>query len=138
MHASRNASERLPELLKNQTAETSLASIAVERERWWHEMRNRQASCGETGIGVLMTAGDTVLNRILFAAYSSAPIPRSTGNKVFTRTFRAEREELYSRSLAFYKDKKPSWPIIPGAIRVWLQHQCELIEFRRIVPECSE
>jgi hypothetical protein len=30
------------------------------------------------------------------------------------------------------------WPIIPGAIRVWLQQQCELIEFRGIVPECSE
>jgi hypothetical protein len=29
------------------------------------------------------------------------------------------------------------WPIIPGAIRVWLQQECELIEFRGIVPECS-
>jgi hypothetical protein len=49
MPASRNASERLPELLKNQTAETSLASIAVERERWWHEMRNRQAKLWRNG-----------------------------------------------------------------------------------------
>jgi len=30
------------------------------------------------------------------------------------------------------------WPIIPAAIRLWLQQQCELIEFRGIVPECSE
>jgi hypothetical protein len=33
-----------PELLKHQTAEDRLASIAVERERWWHEMRDRQAN----------------------------------------------------------------------------------------------
>jgi hypothetical protein len=30
------------------------------------------------------------------------------------------------------------WPVIPAAIRLWLQQQCELIEFRGIVPECSE
>jgi hypothetical protein len=30
------------------------------------------------------------------------------------------------------------WPIIPATIRLWLQQQCELIEFRGIVPECSE
>src|ERR1700758_3987093 len=43
MHASRNASERFPELLKHQTAENRLASIAEEREKWWHEMRDRHA-----------------------------------------------------------------------------------------------
>jgi hypothetical protein len=32
-----------PELLKHQTAEDRLASIAVERETWWQEMRERQA-----------------------------------------------------------------------------------------------
>jgi hypothetical protein len=32
-----------PELLKHQTAEDRLTSIAVERERWWQEMRLRQA-----------------------------------------------------------------------------------------------
>jgi hypothetical protein len=32
-----------PELLKHQTAEERLASIADERARWWHEMRNRHA-----------------------------------------------------------------------------------------------
>src|SRR5260370_37474937 len=31
------------ELLKHQTAEDRLASIAVERETWWQEMRERQA-----------------------------------------------------------------------------------------------
>jgi hypothetical protein len=33
-----------PELLKHQTAEERLASIADERARWWHEMRDRQAN----------------------------------------------------------------------------------------------
>jgi hypothetical protein len=32
-----------PELRKHQTAEDRLASIAVEREAWWQEMRDRQA-----------------------------------------------------------------------------------------------
>ena len=32
-----------PELRKHQTAESRLASIAVEREAWWQEMRDRQA-----------------------------------------------------------------------------------------------
>jgi hypothetical protein len=30
------------------------------------------------------------------------------------------------------------WPVIPAAIRLWLQQHCELIEFRVIVPDCSE
>ena len=32
-----------PELLKHQTAEDRLASIAAQREMWWQEMRERQA-----------------------------------------------------------------------------------------------
>ena len=32
-----------PELIKHQTAEERLASIADERERWWQEMRDRHA-----------------------------------------------------------------------------------------------
>src|SRR5262249_25401562 len=32
-----------PELLKHQTAEERLASIADERERWWQQMRYRHA-----------------------------------------------------------------------------------------------
>jgi hypothetical protein len=32
-----------PELLNYQTAEERLASIADERETWWHEMRDRHA-----------------------------------------------------------------------------------------------
>ena len=32
-----------PELLKHQTAEERLATIAVERETWWQEMRDRHA-----------------------------------------------------------------------------------------------
>jgi hypothetical protein len=32
-----------PELLKHQTAEERLASIADERQKWWHEMRDRHA-----------------------------------------------------------------------------------------------
>ena len=32
-----------PELVKHQAAEDRLASIAVERETWWQEMRERQA-----------------------------------------------------------------------------------------------
>jgi hypothetical protein len=28
-----------------------------------------------------------------------------------------------------------SWPIIPIRIRLWLQQQCELTEFRGIVPD---
>src|ERR1700758_3392921 len=32
-----------PELLKQQTAEERLASIADEREKWWQEMRDRHA-----------------------------------------------------------------------------------------------
>ena len=32
-----------PELLKHQTAEERLASIADERETWWHLMRDRHA-----------------------------------------------------------------------------------------------
>jgi hypothetical protein len=32
-----------PEVLKHQTAEDRLASIADERERWWYEMRDRHA-----------------------------------------------------------------------------------------------
>lgn len=32
-----------PELLKHQTADDRLASIAVERETWWQEMRDRHA-----------------------------------------------------------------------------------------------
>lgn len=43
MRAWRNASKRFPELLKHQTAEERLASIAVERETWWQRMRERQA-----------------------------------------------------------------------------------------------
>jgi len=27
------------------------------------------------------------------------------------------------------------WPLIPVAIRLWLQQECELIEFRGIVPD---
>jgi hypothetical protein len=30
------------------------------------------------------------------------------------------------------------WPTIPVAIRLWLQQQCELTEFRGIVPDYSE
>jgi hypothetical protein len=37
-----------PELVKHQTAEERLASIADERERWWHEMRDRQAKLSKT------------------------------------------------------------------------------------------
>jgi len=33
-----------PELVKHQTAEDRLASIAVERGTWWREMRERQAA----------------------------------------------------------------------------------------------
>jgi hypothetical protein len=29
------------------------------------------------------------------------------------------------------------WPVIPAAIRLWLQRQRELIEFRGIVPDGS-
>src|SRR5260370_35747831 len=32
-----------PELVKHQTAEDRLTSIALEREIWWQEMRERQA-----------------------------------------------------------------------------------------------
>src|SRR5260370_2610703 len=32
-----------PELVRHQAAEDRLASIAVERETWWQEMRERQA-----------------------------------------------------------------------------------------------
>ena len=30
-----------------------------------------------------------------------------------------------------------TWPIIPARIRLWLQQQCELVEFRGIVPETA-
>jgi hypothetical protein len=33
-----------PELLKHQTAEERLASIAVEQETWWQQMRDRHAN----------------------------------------------------------------------------------------------
>jgi hypothetical protein len=28
-----------------------------------------------------------------------------------------------------------AWPLIPVAIRLWLQNHCELIEFRGVVPD---
>jgi hypothetical protein len=37
-----------PELLKHQTAEDRLTSIAVERETWWQDMRERQAQLSKT------------------------------------------------------------------------------------------
>ena len=37
-----------PELVKHQTAEDRLTSIAVERETWWQEMRERQARLSKT------------------------------------------------------------------------------------------
>jgi hypothetical protein len=37
-----------PELLKHQTAEERLAAIAIERERWWQQMRDHRAKQMET------------------------------------------------------------------------------------------
>ncbi|MBV8274387.1 MAG: hypothetical protein JO170_03875 [Verrucomicrobia bacterium] len=28
-----------------------------------------------------------------------------------------------------------AWPLIPVTIRLWLQHHCELIEFRGVIPD---
>jgi hypothetical protein len=28
-----------------------------------------------------------------------------------------------------------AWPLIPITIRLWLQHHCELIEFRGVIPD---
>jgi len=32
-----------PELLKHQTAEERIAAVAIDREQWWQEMRDRRA-----------------------------------------------------------------------------------------------
>ena len=45
-----------PELLKHQNAEERLASIAVERENWWQEMRDRHAKLWKNGRQALREA----------------------------------------------------------------------------------
>ena len=42
----------------------------------------------------------------------------------------AKNEWLKSQS-----ESSRGWPIIPSRLRIWLQQQCELLEFSGIVPE---
>ena len=43
MQAQKDRYPLFPELLKHQTAEDRLAAVAIDREQWWQQVRDRRA-----------------------------------------------------------------------------------------------
>ena len=43
MQAQKDRYPLFPELLKHQTAEERLAAVAIDREQWWQQVRDRRA-----------------------------------------------------------------------------------------------